>query len=132
MPKGKYLLTKAALRLPIGLFFALTLSFTAPVASAATTRELQQLILQLQQQVLQLQQQLQSLQGMPSTSQQVPIITRTLRLGSRDAATDGEVTKLQQFLAQDKTIYPEGLITGYFGSLTQKAVQRWQAKYSVV
>src|SRR3989344_7499461 len=37
-----------------------------------------------------------------------------------------DVSCLQKTLAQDPAIYPEGLVTGYFGSLTQKAVQRWQ------
>ena len=43
-----------------------------------------------------------------------------------------EVTKLQSLLAKDQSIYPEGSITGYFGSLTQKAVQRFQCKYKIV
>ncbi len=43
-----------------------------------------------------------------------------------------EVTSLQQYLSQDKTIYPEAMVTGYFGSLTQKAVQRFQCKYNIV
>ena len=37
-------------------------------------------------------------------------------------ATGGNVTSLQQFLAADASIYPEGLVTGYFGSLTRAAV----------
>ena len=42
------------------------------------------------------------------------------------------VRQLQIFLkAQGPEIYPEGLITGYFGSLTQKAVQRFQEKYGI-
>jgi hypothetical protein len=43
-----------------------------------------------------------------------------------------EVTKLQGLLAKDSSLYPEGLVTGYFGSLTQKAVQRFQCKYGIV
>jgi PKD repeat protein len=39
---------------------------------------------------------------------------------------------LQQFLAQDPSIYPEGTTSGYFGALTEKAVQRWQAKNNIV
>jgi len=38
------------------------------------------------------------------------------------------VRTLQSFLAQDAAIYPEGLITGYFGLRTQDAVRRLQAK----
>ena len=43
-----------------------------------------------------------------------------------------EVKKLQEFLSRDAEIYPEREITGYFGALTEKAVQRFQAKYGIV
>ena len=45
---------------------------------------------------------------------------------------NSEVRELQQTLKNDSLIYPEGLVTGYFGSLTEKAVQRFQAKYGVI
>ncbi len=38
------------------------------------------------------------------------------------------MTILQQFLSQDPTIYPDRLVTGYFGPLTEKAVKNFQAK----
>jgi peptidoglycan hydrolase-like protein with peptidoglycan-binding domain len=44
-----------------------------------------------------------------------------------------EVGDLQEFLkAQGAEIYPEGLVTGYFGELTRKAVGRFQIKHGVV
>lgn len=43
-----------------------------------------------------------------------------------------QVTALQHFLAADDSVYPEGLITGYYGSLTTAAVQRYQCKEGVV
>lgn len=42
-----------------------------------------------------------------------------------------DVKILQRILASDKEIYPEGIVTGYFGELTEKAVQRFQKKYSI-
>jgi peptidoglycan hydrolase-like protein with peptidoglycan-binding domain len=39
-----------------------------------------------------------------------------------------DVTALQTYLATDPTVYPEGLITGYFGALTGAAVSRYQTK----
>jgi hypothetical protein len=39
-----------------------------------------------------------------------------------------EVKTLQEFLKQFPNIYPEGLVTGYFGPLTEAAVKRFQAK----
>jgi peptidoglycan hydrolase-like protein with peptidoglycan-binding domain len=54
--------------------------------------------------------------------------THNLQLG--DSGED--VTQLQTFLrAQGADIYPEGLITGYFGNLTKLAVQRFQEKYNI-
>ncbi|OHA32195.1 MAG: hypothetical protein A2928_00905 [Candidatus Taylorbacteria bacterium RIFCSPLOWO2_01_FULL_45_15b] len=41
------------------------------------------------------------------------------------------VVELQQYLALDPSIYPEGLVTGYFGSLTRSAVMRFQARYEI-
>jgi len=39
-----------------------------------------------------------------------------------------DVGALQSLLSEDKTIYPEGLKTGYYGKLTSEAVKRLQAK----
>lgn len=50
-----------------------------------------------------------------------------LQKGSRGA----QVTALQQFLAQDPSLYPEGSATGYFGAATQAALQRFQVRYGV-
>ena len=55
-------------------------------------------------------------------------ITKTLKMGMENK----EVKQLQEMLAKDSEIYPEGKNTGYFGSLTRKAVQRFQKKYGIV
>ena len=55
-----------------------------------------------------------------------------LYLGLSDQETEGDVTYLQQFLAQDSDVYPEGKISGFFGPLTEQAVKRWQAKQGLV
>jgi len=54
-------------------------------------------------------------------------LTKTLQRGS----SGEEVRKLQEFLAKDKKIYPEGLATGFFGKLTEKAVMRFQEKNGI-
>jgi hypothetical protein len=47
--------------------------------------------------------------------------------------TAPEVKCLQQFLANlGKEIYPEGLVTGYYGPLTKAAVQRYQAMKGII
>jgi len=50
---------------------------------------------------------------------------RTLRMG----ITGDDVTMLQALLASDPSIYPEGLITGFYGKLTEQAVKRFQKKH---
>src|SRR3989338_5959238 len=54
-------------------------------------------------------------------------ITKSLKVGSQNS----EVRSLQQALAQDKTIYPEGLATGYYGPATRNAIIRFQKKYGI-
>jgi peptidoglycan hydrolase-like protein with peptidoglycan-binding domain len=56
------------------------------------------------------------------------IFTKSLDIGMQN----DDVKRLQQLLATDSEIYPEGLVTGYFGRLTQSAVQKFQKKYGVV
>ncbi len=46
-------------------------------------------------------------------------------------ARGNNVTNLQTFFADNNSIYPEGLVTGYFGFLTKSAVQRFQANYGL-
>lgn len=43
-----------------------------------------------------------------------------------------EVRLLQSWLAKERDIYPEAIVSGFFGQLTLQAVQRFQLKYGVV
>jgi peptidoglycan hydrolase-like protein with peptidoglycan-binding domain len=63
----------------------------------------------------------------PGATLTPPLFTKTLYFGM--SGTD--VKRLQELLAEDPAIYPEGKITGYFGTLTLKAVQRFQKKYGI-
>jgi peptidoglycan hydrolase-like protein with peptidoglycan-binding domain len=49
-------------------------------------------------------------------------LTKDLSYG----VTDPEVAALQTFLAEDSAIYPQGFVTGYYGSATEHAVQKFQ------
>ena len=59
-------------------------------------------------------------------------LMRDLIIGSTDQTTNGEVSRLQKFLAISPALdhgnvaYPEGKITGYYGQLTAQAVMKWQ------
>ncbi len=55
------------------------------------------------------------------------MLTRQLEEGNSGA----DVSSLQTFLAQDPTIYPQGLVTGYFGSLTKSAVSNFQSRNGI-
>lgn len=57
-----------------------------------------------------------------------PYISRSLKVGS----TGDDVARLQQFLASDPSLYPEARVTGYYGSLTEAAIRRFQCKNKIV
>lgn len=63
----------------------------------------------------------------------IPIITHaaTLNRQLEIGMSGSDVSALQTFLAQDNTIYPQGLVTGYFGSLTKSAVSNFQARNGI-
>lgn len=54
-------------------------------------------------------------------------ISSQLDIGESNA----DVTNLQMFFADNSSIYPEGLVTGYFGTLTRASVLRFQAAYGL-
>lgn len=54
-------------------------------------------------------------------------LTKNLSIGSKN----DDVMLLQQFLAKDPALYPEGMVSGRFGALTRKAVERFQGKYGI-
>ena len=69
-----------------------------------------------------------SLRGQASSAQLSPSACLSLRYDlyadQTDSTTGGEVSKLQRFLGVNPT--------GFFGPLTQEAVQRWQASRGIV
>ncbi|MDO8561824.1 MAG: peptidoglycan-binding domain-containing protein [bacterium] len=92
-------------------------------AIAATTAELQQQTVDLQNKVGQLQSQAAAVS--PSAC---PLFGTTLKKGSSGDA----VTRLQRFLARDPGVYPEAIVNGSYGPLTEAAVKRWQVKFKIV
>ncbi len=55
------------------------------------------------------------------------ILNRSLDVGS----TGTDVSALQTFLAGDATLYPQGLVTGYYGFLTKSAVSNFQSRNGI-
>ena len=115
----------AAVSDTITLDTAATTADTTPPPASTTTLT----AAQIQAQIDALNQQISSTTA--GQSGQVPkgILTKALNIGSKG----NEVTVLQNFLkAQGSDIYPEGLVTGYYGPATTKAIQRFQLKYGIV
>ena len=115
------------------LTLATGILFTIPTLAQTPTSS-ETLILQLQQQIKALEEQVTKLQAeVSSTKTELETIktelkfTKALRLGTRG----DEVTQLQEFLKQFPDIYPQGLVTGYFGSLTETAVRKFQEKQGI-
>lgn len=102
-----------------------------PAVPAAPTAPAQPTTIEgIQARIQQLLAQIRELQGPATAPQGVALgfrFVRPLALGSRHA----DVRKLQEALGTDSEVYPEGLVTGYFGPATRRAVQRFQEKYGL-
>lgn len=109
------------------------------LSSAQSLTELQQQVSALLARIQALQAELTSIPGSVTT----PVAPTTLPSGSvsgssifsgglflgehiHEGATGEKVAALQRFLAQDKNIYPEGVVSGTFGPLTIAAVTSFQ------
>ena len=103
------------------------LLLTPLAASAATVAELQAQAQTLLMQLTALQAQYSGNAG-AATAGACPNLTRSLSRG----ISGNDVLRLQTFLARDPSIYPEAVLSGYFGPLTERAVQRWQVKFGVI
>lgn len=65
--------------------------------------------------------------SLPEQASDVARIARQLSQGDRGP----DVRQLQELLASNSEIYPEGLVTGYFGPLTNQAVTRLQQQVNL-
>jgi peptidoglycan hydrolase-like protein with peptidoglycan-binding domain len=76
-------------------------------------------------QVEELQKQLLSLRG------DVREVRAEIRDGLREGVENDDVRKIQELLATDPTIYPRGLVSGYYGPLTKEAVMAFQKRHNL-
>ncbi len=110
----------------------LGLGLSATTFAAGSTTD--EIINKLQEQIRLLVAQLEDLrkaQGQIASTAQS--ISETLKLaGSLGEGSKGDQVRiLQAALAADSDIYPEGLISGFYGKLTALAVKRFQKKYGL-
>jgi len=122
---------KVSRTLAISLVFVGLLALPAvPAAQAQTDGEVT--IESLKALIDQLKAQIEALQNarneVQATRRELTLnIVRYLQQG----ATGEDVTTLQEYLALDSDIYPEGLVTGYYGPLTAAAVRRFQRRHGI-
>ena len=111
--------------------------YTQTSSQPAQTSGSPQSISTLQAEIQSLQQALQQAQQQKATAVTAPgasnsavcaPIAKSLGQGS----TGADVSSLQRFLARDPSIYPEAVVSGYYGALTTAAVKRFQIKYGIV
>lgn len=62
---------------------------------------------------------------------QIAGVQSELKDGLHEGTTDEDVKKVQELLATDPTLYPRGLVTGYYGPMTKEAVLRFQARHEL-
>ena len=122
----------------IMLFFAIAFGGMTSFAFAQTNNQesptLESLLAQIQELlalVESLQTQIQTLQVQQGELKQEIKATLQLTQQLREGLRNADVTLLQEILATDPEIYPEGLVTGYFGPLTKAAVMRFQKKSGI-
>src|SRR3989344_1525758 len=96
---------------------------TEPVAQSSN-QDLLAIIEQLKNQIKELQNQLVKLTSEVAIVKEEIKITKELYKG----VSGNEVKEVQKFLKQFSEIYPEGLVTGYYGPLTEKAVKKFQER----
>ena len=124
--------------------FSLMLGMTLPgglLLAQTPSAELQKLIADLQAQVQILTAQVNELkaqlaatkQEIDATKQETAATTEELQLTRplKRGLHGDDVTQLQEYLKQFPDIYPEGLITGFFGPATEAAVKKLQEKYGI-
>lgn len=104
-------------------------TFTVSISDSSTNQEIiNQLLAQidyLQKEIAKIQAQINTILSRRLVSCRA--IERNLSYGLKN---DPEVRCLQEFLKlQGTSVYPEGLVTGNFGSLTRSAVIRFQERY---
>jgi peptidoglycan hydrolase-like protein with peptidoglycan-binding domain len=104
---------------------ALAAVATPASAQSPDVSELLRTLATLMKQVEELQKQLSVLRG------EVREVRQEIRAGLRAGMTDEDIREIQELLATDPEIYPEGLVTGHFGGLTRQALLRFQERHGL-
>lgn len=115
----------------VTLLFAFSMGVPSYAQNATSTSSAAEQISQMLQLIADLQEQLAELQAQQNNvRQEIKETIQLTRSLSRGMSGD-DVEELQKLLASDPDIYPEGLVTGYYGTLTERAVERLQEKFGI-
>jgi len=118
-----------AIILCLGVIYGLLSGPVLAQTSDELIQTLKKQVEQLQAQIKALMTQIESLQQakkeIRETVKEIKVTLKLLRQ-LREGMTGEDVKLLQEILATDPDIYPEGLVTGYFGNLTKNAVKKFQ------
>jgi len=119
-----------------GIVFALTLAVAvqgvvvAPAqAQSTSTASLMETLKTLLAKVAELQAEMAKVRG--EVQEARSDVRAALKDGLKEGMTDEDIKEIQELLATDPSIYPEGLVTGYYGNLTKNALKRFQNKHSL-
>lgn len=115
----KFILSGALSLIFMGAIIAPVHAETTASTTDTTTSSMMEQIKALMTQLKSLQDQLAQLKGE----------IKTLKDGLHEGMTDADIAKIQELLATDSSIYPEGKVTGYFGPLTKNALMRFQMRH---
>lgn len=117
----------------LGGLLALVLIINIFLISPPAQAQNQTLIEKLGEQIKNLERQVSELfDQLKQIQQRTPETAGALFLKTLYRGAFGEeVKKLQNLLKEWPEIYPEGLVTGYFGPLTEAAVRRFQQKHNI-
>ena len=110
-----------------GLLLAAPVIVVGQEDTTALIRALEEKILMLQRELATLKAETVSPEAPTPGGTPVPRFTKTLQRGARGDA----VAQLQEFLSSLPGIYPAGIISGYFGPLTEDAIKRLQDQHGI-
>ena len=117
----------------VGLCAVVALALAVPAApTQAQTDDMAAMLATIQlllERVQELQAQLAAMRG--ELSQVRTELREEIRTALNEGMSGEEVRRVQQLLATDPDIYPEGLVTGFYGGMTRQAVMRLQQRHKL-
>lgn len=106
----------------LAVLFAFSVALVQPAKAQTDASALMATIESLLAQIASLQEQLNAARGE---------LDEALKDGLVEGMEDEDIREIQELLATNPAIYPQGITSGYFGSLTRQALERFQAQHGL-